>query len=222
MSGKPLVIFGAGELAEVAAYYFESDTHRRIVAFAVDQAHIKETTFSGRPVVPFETITGTHAPDKHDLFVAVGYSRINAVRAEKCESARAKGYTLPSYVSSRASLATNVRYGWNSFILEYNAIQPFATIGNGVILWCGNHIAHHSCIGDFAFICAHVAISGGVKVGERTFIGTNATTNDHISIGARCVIGSGALIVKDVADDALMKAEPAILSPIPSRRLKGF
>ena len=46
-------------------------------------------------------------------FVAVGYSRVNALRAEKCEAAIAQGYTLASYVSPRATMFDNVRYGWN-------------------------------------------------------------------------------------------------------------
>ena len=95
-------------------------------------------------------------------------------------------------------------------------------IGNGVTLWSGNHIGHHASIGDFVFISSHVVISGGVTVGERSFIGVNATTNDHISIGARCVIGSGSLITKDVPQEGVLTAEPAKVSPVPSRRLKDF
>jgi len=96
------------------------------------------------------------------------------------------------------------------------------TIGNGVTLWSGNHIGHHARVGDFAFISSHVVVSGGVKVGERTFIGVNSTINDHITIGQRCVIGSASLVTKDLADESVVSAEAARLSPVPSRRLKGF
>jgi len=222
MSQKPLIVFGTGELAEVAAYYLEADAGHKIAAFTVDSAHIREASFLGRPVVPFESAAADFAPDTHDAFVAAGYSRINGLRQDKCEAARAKGYQLASYVSTRASVASNASWGWNAFILEDNTIQPFVRIGNGVTLWSGNHIGHHAVIGDYAFISSHVVISGGVRVGERTFIGVNSTTNDHISIGARCVIGSGSLVTKDVADEGVLSAEPAKLSPVPSRRLKGF
>ncbi len=222
MSAKPLVLFGVGELAEIAAYYFEVESERRVEAFTIDAAHVKETTFLGRPVVPFESISDELAPSNHDMFVAVGYSRINALRQEKCEAARASGYQLASYVSSKASVAKNASWGWNAFILEDNTVQPFVKIGNGVTLWSGNHIGHHAAISDFVFISSHVVISGGVKVGERTFMGVNATTNDHINIGARCIIGSGSLVTKDLPDESVLSAEPAKVSPVPSRRLKGF
>jgi sugar O-acyltransferase (sialic acid O-acetyltransferase NeuD family) len=222
MSRKPLVLFGAGELAEVAAYYFETDSDREIVAFTVDGAHIKEDSFLGRPVIPFESLAESMRPASHDLFIATGYSKVNALRREKCEAGRAAGYDLASYISSKAFVAGNAVIGWNAFVLEDNTVQPFVRIGNGVTLWSGNHIGHHVRIGDYAFISSHVVLSGGVTVGEQTFMGVNATTNDHISIGARCVIGSGALLVKNVPDEAVMLSKPAEMSPVPSSKLRGF
>lgn len=222
MSDKPLVIFGAGELAEIAAYYWEKDANRKVAAFTVDSAHLRDERFAGLPVVSFEDVANSHGPETHDLFVAIGYSRINLLRQEKCAAAAAKGYQLASYVSTRASIFDNVKYGWNCFILEDNTVQPFVALGNGVTLWSGNHIGHHATIGDFAFISSHVVISGGVTVGERSFIGVNSTINDHISIGARCVIGSASLVTKALVDESVVSAEPAHLSPVPSRRLKGF
>jgi sugar O-acyltransferase (sialic acid O-acetyltransferase NeuD family) len=222
MSDRPLVIFGAGELAHVAAYYFEKDTSRRIAAFTVDGAHLREAAFAGHEVIAFEEVASRHGPESHDLFVAVGYSRINLLRQEKCAAAVAMGYQLASYVSSRATVFDNVKHGWNCFILEDNTVQPFVRIGNGVTLWSGNHIGHHASIGDFCFISSHVVISGGVTVGERSFIGVNSTVNDHVSIGARCVIGSASLITKPLPDESVVSAEPGRISPVPSSRLRGF
>ena len=108
----------------------------------------------------FATIEAHHPPAEFDLFVAVGYSRVNGLRELKCLAARAKGYELASYVSPRASVVGNAEIGWNAFVLEDNTIQPFETIGNGVTLWSGNHIGHHARVGDFAFICSHVLVSG--------------------------------------------------------------
>ena len=67
-------------------------------------------------------------------------------------------------------------------MFEDNTIQPFARIGDDVILWSGNHIGHHSTIGDHCFITSHVVVSGNVHVGERSFIGVNATLRNSITI----------------------------------------
>ena len=222
MVGKKLIIFGAGELAEVASYYFSNDTEREIACFSIDGDYINEDTFSGHPVVPFEEVAKVYPSSEYDLFVAVGYSGINKLRQEKCLASANKGYELASYVSSKATVFSNLVHGWNCFILEDNTIQPFARIGNGVTLWSGNHIGHHSTIADFSFISSHVVISGGVTIGERSFIGVNATLNDHITIGKRCVVGSGALVTRYLEDESVIASKPSELSKIRSSRLKGF
>lgn len=222
MTAKPLVVFGAGELAEVACWYFEHDGGRRVAAFTIDGDWIASDTLAGKPVVEFTSIEAHYPPAAFDFFVAVGYSRVNGLREQKCLAALAKGYELASYVSPLATVAANAEIGWNAFVLEDCTIQPFVTIGNGVTLWSRAIIGHHVRIGDFVFISSNVMVAGGVKVGERTFIGVNSTINDHLTIGQRCVIGSASLVTKDLADESVVSAEAARLSPVPSRRLKGF
>ena len=78
-----LVIFGAAEIAQLAHFYFKRDTPFRVAAFCVDGAYIKEPTFEGLPVVPFENVTNEFSPDEHHMFLAVSYSQVNRLRAEK-------------------------------------------------------------------------------------------------------------------------------------------
>jgi sugar O-acyltransferase (sialic acid O-acetyltransferase NeuD family) len=217
---KPLVIFGAGELADVAHFYFTHDARRSIAAFAVDGAYLKETQFRGLPVVAFEELAGRFAPATHDCFVAVGYVKLNAVRAQKCAEARAKGYALATYVSSKATVWPGFTPGANCFILEDNTIQPFVEIADDVVLWSGNHIGHHARIGAHVFMTSHVVISGGVEVGEKAFIGVNSTVRDHVKLGARSVIGAGSLVLEDVPDDGVVAARGSELSKVPSHRLR--
>ena len=217
---KPLVIFGLRQIGEVAAFYFREDTPREVAAFCVHGDQLQEDSFAGAPVVAFEDLETTFPPDTHDLFVALGYANVNADRRLACEMARAKGYTLPSYVSPRATTVSDLSHGDNCFILEDNTIQPFARIGQGVTLWSGNHIGHHAVIGDYAFISSHVVVSGGVEVGAQTFMGVNSTTNNHITIGERCVVGSGALVTKNLADEAVVSAQPGKQAKAPSSRLR--
>lgn len=217
---KPLVIFGAGDIAQVAHFYFTHDSDRRVAAFAVDREYRTQEEFCGLPVVAFEDVARLYPPADFDLFVAVSYTKLNALRALKCDEARAMGYALATYLSSRATSWPGVQVGSNCFILEDNTLQPFSRIGDGVTLWSGNHIGHHSEIGDYTFIASHVVISGGVKVRERCFIGVNATVRDHVTIAADCVIGAGALIVQDTAEKGVYTAAPAELSKVPSNRLR--
>lgn len=219
---KPVVIFGASELAEVADFYFNHDTEREVAAFTADGEGIGSDTFCGKPLVPFEELAQRHPPDSHDLFVAIGYSKLNQVRADKCAAGREKGYALASYVSSKATIWPGFEAPENAFILEDNTLQPFVRLGAGITLWSGNHIGHHAVIGDFCFITSHVVVSGGVTVGDQSFIGVNASLGDHITIGRQCMISAGAIVTKDVPDQAVMAAEPAEQKRVPSTRIPGF
>jgi UDP-3-O-[3-hydroxymyristoyl] glucosamine N-acyltransferase len=99
-------------------------------------------------------------------------------------------------------------------------IQPFVTIGNNVTLWSGNHIGHHSRIGDNCFLTSHVVVSGGVEIGNNCFLGVNATIRDHIKIASHCVVGANTLILKDTQEKGVYIGNPAELSKVPSDRLK--
>lgn len=219
---KPLVIFGAGNIAELAHYYFSVDSHYDVVAFTVDASHIEKFNFCNLPIVPFENIVQHYPPESNDFFVALSYSKLNSVRKEKFFAAKDKGYKITSYISSRATLLNNGNIGENCFILEDNTIQPFVKIGNNVTLWSGNHVGHHSIINDHTFIASHVVISGGVEIGEQCFIGVNSTLRDHIKIGDRCVIGAGALLLADADPEGVYIGNATQRSKVPSNRLRGI
>ena len=192
-----LVIFGAGDIARLAHHYFTRDSEHGVAAFAVDRAFRTADAFLDLPLVDFEDVATRYPPHRHRMFVAVSYTQMNRVRAAKYEAAKALGYSLVSYVSSRCSWLTDQPPGDNCFILEDNTVQPFVRIGNDVTLWSGNHIGHDSVIEDHCFIASHVVVSGHVRVGPYCFIGVNATLRNSITLGPETLVGAGALVMKD-------------------------
>lgn len=217
---KSLVIFGSGDIAQLAYFYFKTDSTYEITAFSVDAAYMKDTNFCGLPVIAFENITSQYPPEQYELFIALSYSKLNALRKEKYLAAKALGYRLASFVSSKATILNDGCIGENCFIFEDNTIQPFVTIGNNVTLWSGNHIGHHSKINDHCFIASHVVVSGGVEIGEQCFIGVNATLRDHIKIGEKCVIGAGALLLADAEPEGVYLGTATERSRVPSTKLR--
>jgi len=207
---KPLVIFGNAQAAELALFYFQTDTDRNVVAFTVDKNYIEASHFQGLPVVSFESVEQSYPPEQYDMFVALGYSGLNSLREQKYLEAKAKGYQLASYISSRATILNDPKnIGDNCFILEDNTIQPFVTIGNNVTLWSGNHIGHHSRIADHCFLTSHVVVSGNVVIGNNCMIGVNATLRDCITVGDHVLVGAGSWVNRDVADQTTCTCAPA-------------
>ena len=222
MQKQPIVVFGIGEIAELADFYFTHDSGYEVVAFTVDSAFLKQHEFRKRPVVPFEEVAERFPPDRFGCFVAVSYAKINGVRTEKVAAAKAKGYWLASYLSSRATAFPGFELKENCFILEDNTIQPFATVGANVTFWSGNHIGHHSTIEDNVFMASHVVVSGGVRVGQGSFVGVNVTIRDHVMIGKKCVLGAGALVLEDQPDFSVIAPRGTERSPVPSTRLRNL
>lgn len=217
---KDIVIFGTGLQAELADLYLREDAGRRVAAFTVDAAYATEPAFAGRPLVPFEELEQRFPPDRAEVFVAIGYTRLNKARREKVDAAAARGYGIARYVSSRATTFSTFEPAENQFILEDNTIQPFARVGRNVTLWSGNHIGHHSEIAEDVFIASHVVVSGGVRIGPRCFIGVNVTIRDKVTIGADCVIGAGALVLSDIPDGSVLSPGGTEISKVPSSRLR--
>lgn len=215
-----VIIFGTGEISEVAYFYLKNDSPHQVEAFTLDKEYIDNDHFCNLPIIPFDKVEKLYPPNEFTMFIAVGYSKLNFLRTNKYKEAKSKGYRLISYISSKATVWSNLSNLENCFILEDNTIQPFVSIGNNVTLWSGNHIGHHVKIGDNCFISSHVVISGGTEIGQNCFIGVNATIRDHIKIAENNIIGAGVTILKDTQANEVYIAEGTNPSKVPSYRVK--
>jgi sugar O-acyltransferase (sialic acid O-acetyltransferase NeuD family) len=195
-----LIIFGAGDIARLAHFYYSRDSEHEVTAFTVDRQYRQGDSFLELPLVDFEEIVGRYPPEDYKMFVALSYARMNKVREEKYYQAKGAGYELVSYISSRCSFLTDHAAGDNCFILEDNTVQPFARIGNNVTLWSGNHIGHDAVIEDHCFLASHIVVSGYTRIQPRCFIGVNATLRNSINIAPESLIGAGAVIMKDTVE----------------------
>ena len=207
-----VIIFGAGDIARLAHYYFTHDSEHEVVAFTVDEKYKQGDQFLGLPLIAFEEVAQHYTPAEFRMFVALSYARMNKIREEKYRQAKEKGYELVSYVSSRCSFLTEHPVGDNCFILEDNTIQPFVKIGNNVTLWSGNHIGHDAVIDDHCFLASHIVVSGYVHIGNNCFIGVNATLRNSITIAPETLIGMGAVIMQDTVAKGVYKPPRAELA----------
>ncbi|MBA4107480.1 MAG: sugar O-acyltransferase [Pirellula sp.] len=212
-----VVIFGVKDFASLAHFYLRHDSNHRVVAFTVHREFMPaEGEFEGLPVVPLEELETSYPPDRVSAFAPMSHRKMNRLREGVYNDLKGRGYQLVSYVSSRATTFPAGRIGDNCFILEDNTIQPFATIGDNVVIWSGNHIGHHSVVESHTFITSHVVISGHCRIGAYSFLGVNATLKDQITLAEGTLIGMGANITKDTEPWSLYKADATRASKISS------
>ena len=214
MSDKKLVIVGDGEFGTIAYEYFTHDSEYEVVGFSVEREFITREKHCDLDVVPFEDLSSHFSPSEVSVYVAVTNPKLNRVRTRLYFETKEKGYSLATYISSKAFIWRNVEIGENTFIFENNVLQPFTKIGNNVVLWSGNHIGHRTTVGDNCFLSSHIVISGYCTVGENSFLGVNASVANNVNIASDNFVAMSAAIIKDTEENSVYKGVPAKKSDI--------
>lgn len=207
-----VIIFGIQDFAELAHYYLENDSEHEVIAFCVTQEYLPETKFfKGLPVESFENIEKLYPPSEYNFFAPMSPQKMNRLREKVYNDIKLKGYKLISYISSKATIFNNA-IGDNCFILENNTIQPFAKIGNNVVLWSGCIIAHHSVVNDHVMFTSHVVLSGHCIIENYCTLGANSTIRDGLKIAEGTFVAMGASVVENTEPWEMYKGNPAIKS----------
>tara|TARA_R110002096_G_scaffold42144_2_gene113723 strand:- start:18553 stop:19233 length:681 start_codon:yes stop_codon:yes gene_type:complete len=204
---KPIVLFGAGKIAEVVLYYLQHHSDYEVSAITVDREHLPGEAWNGLPVVPFDEVAGAFPAEAYDMFVVLGYQEMNGLRARKVDEARQKGYHLISYVHPDAGVPKDCQIGENCFLMQNTLIHPRVILGDNVFVWSGAMIGHHSTIGDHCWLTSCANISGVVTAGNNCFFAVNSTVGHGVTVGERCFIGANALVTKCTDDDEVFLTE---------------
>ena len=215
MKNKKLIIFGTGDIAQIASYYFEIDSEYTVVAFTVDEEYCTSDSYESKPLVPFNQIIELYPPREYEMFIALSYAQMNKLRALKYSEAKIKGYSIASYISSKCTYLSQYKPGENAFIFEDNTIQPFVKIGDNVTLWSGNHIGHHSVIDSHNFVSSHVVISGHCTINSFCFLGVNSTLGHNVTLAKGTLLGAGVVISKSTEEHGVY------VSPRPTKLEKS-
>jgi sugar O-acyltransferase (sialic acid O-acetyltransferase NeuD family) len=204
---KPIVLFGTGKIAEVLLYFFRHHSDYDVVAATANRSFLSADTWHGLPTVAFEHVEELYPPEKHAMFVALGYHDLNSLRARICGEAKRKGFRLISYVHPESGLPSDCEYGENCFIMNNVLVHPCVRLGDDVFVWSGALIGHHSTIGDHSWLTSGANISGAVTVGRNCFFAVNATVAHNVVVGDECFIGANALVTKCTEKGQVFLAE---------------
>jgi acetyltransferase-like isoleucine patch superfamily enzyme len=216
-----VVVFGVGQMADVARVYLDRFGVDRIVGFTVDEAFVTEPEFRGLPVVAWERLESRFPPGSVKLLGPLSYQKLNEFRRDRHGEGKARGYNFASFIHpSTHNLAESI--GENCFILENCTLQPFVRVGDGVIMWSASHIGHHSVIEDFCFLSSHIGMASGVYVGERCLIGGQVGIDNGLTIGAATYIESRAMIRRNLPPESVVRHPSDSPESYSSARLKNL
>lgn len=218
---RKLYIFGAQNFAEMCHYFFTEDSGYEVAGFTVDAEYLVDTTFCGLPVIPYEELRSTVPPGEADIFVAIGVARINTLRAECVARVQADGYTLATFLSTRAHVHRDLDLRPNTMVMDHVMIHPGVSIGANTVLWSNCGVALKARIGDHAWVTSAV-IGDSSTIGDYSFIGLNATIAPFVNVGRHNLIGAGAVITRDTEDYQVFRGPRSRPSSVSSLRARNI
>lgn len=216
---KKIIIFGNSPAAIQSHYDFTTDSDYEVVAFTVDQHDIREIEILGLPVVPFEQVENLYPPGDFSMFIAIYFNRVNQVRTKRFGQAKAKGYTLASYVSTKAIVWPDLVIGENCMICDGANVRPFTKLGENTFVMSSAVIGHDAVVGANCYLAIHAVVLAGAKVEDCCVIGANSTILNGITVARECVISAGAVINKNTQEKGVYTVTQPTLMSLPSDKM---
>lgn len=202
------IIIGAGTYGEVYLTYLR-ESGIDVVGFLDDDPANNGKLIRGVPVIGASDRLETLMNDGIEaVYCPVGTNRI---RVGFLEKARSLGYKTPNFIHRSVIIAPEVTISDQGvYILQATHVMPYVTIEKDVMISTGSNIAHHSHLKQGTFVSTGVNLGARVVVEKYAYVGIGATVMTGVKrLGEDCLIGAGAVVVKDVEDNAVMAGVPA-------------
>lgn len=205
LMGRKLLIVGASGHGKVVADAALSSGIWTDIAF-LDDRFGQMAPPLGFPLVGRTDDLGTLHGEYAELVVAIGNA---AARMKVIALARSVGFLLPSIVHRTAVISPFATLGDGCVVFAQAVINPDATLGQGCIVNTGATIDHDCRIGDGVHVCPGTHLAGDVHVGNCSWIGIGASVKQGVSIGNGVTVGAGAVVVTNVPDSLTVVGVPA-------------
>ena len=202
------IIIGAGTYGEVyLAYLLEAGID--VIGFVDDNEKLTGTIIQGVPVL------GTRAALpflKEKMNIEAVYCPIgnNKLRVQILQEAKEIGFITPRYIHPSVIISPNVEIGDGVYILLGTTIMPHTVIKDYVMISMHVSLAHHSVLDEGVFLSTGCNFGASIHAKKYAYCGISSTimTGLH-QLGEDCLIGAGAVVIRDVPDNAVMTGIPA-------------
>ncbi len=171
---------------------------------------LEEKSFNPYKLEYFGKDSGAEGMEKirsTDFFIAIGDNGIRKKLFHHFETINR--YPVNAIHPSAIIDPTAAISSYGVMICAGVCINPFATIGNGVICNTGCIIEHECRIGSFAHIAPGAVLCGNVEVGDGSFIGAGSVVRQGIKIGKNVMVGAGSVVVKNIEDNQKVVGNPS-------------
>lgn len=191
---RSIVIYGAGGMARwVCSEMIAAGCDFEVAGFVTDDAEGQGGSLFDMPISTFDGVERDYPPEEFQMLVLTGYRRMRE-RRTTIDRARAKGYSLCSFISQRAITYPDLIAGDNVVIGPGAYVGPGCRLGDNVTVAQSAHIGTSAIVGAHSYIAGRAVIGGLAVVGELCFVGLNATVVDRAELGQETFVAAGAVV----------------------------
>lgn len=199
-------IIGAGTYGEVYLHYLVEDGEINVAGFIDDNSSRQEVL--GYPILgSTNDLLNLKIQGVNDIYCSIGN---NKIRTQLLDDAQIAGFETPNYLHSSSIIAEDCRIGSGVYIFPGTIIMPYVTLQDYCMVSMGAKIAHHTILGRGVFVSTGVNVGASIIIEENAFLGIGSTIMTGVKrIGKNAIIGAGAVVTKDVPDNAVVAGVPA-------------
>jgi len=205
---KPVIIFGASNIARDALAIFESNG---IVVYGFldddEKRHGQEINNVGILGSPDDYGFLKLIGQKCEAFVAL---ESTGDRQEMVNYLKEQRKVMPTNaVHQSALIDEHANIGHGNFINARAVLGPEVEIGQHCVIHSGAIIESGAKIGDFVQIGAGAIINNHVTINEGAFVGSGSIVVSGVTVGKNASIGAGSLVARLVEESSTVFGVPA-------------
>lgn len=203
---RDLIIIGAGSVGgHVACNLEDYSSEYNLLGFLDDDKSKTCKDFVGYPVLGrIDSIINYSTT----ISIVIGIA-FPSIKFKIVERLTYLGYNnFPTLVSKAAWLSENTKVGKGCIIYPGTTINYNCTIQDFVVVNMNCAIGHDCIVSKYTSLAPSVAIGGNTTIGQLSEMGIGSQTIQELYIGKSCTVGAGAVVIKDILDNAVVVGNP--------------